>query len=221
MARKLYYNTTTPLLLSILRKLMESADFDAFRLVGGTALSLQRGHRLSVDIDLFTDAEYGSISFEVLEKSLQSNWPYVDSIAGIPVGMGKSYFIGTNKEDCIKLDLYYTDDFIKESQCIDGIRFADVDEILAMKVDIIGRGGRKKDFWDIHELLEEYTLSEMLELHMARYPYTYNKLQLIEMFTDFSRADFDFDPVCLRNKHWEIIKLDLIEFVNTAKSKLI
>lgn len=35
--------------------------FEPFRLVGGTALSLQMGHRLSVDIDLFTDAEYGTL----------------------------------------------------------------------------------------------------------------------------------------------------------------
>ena len=38
-------------------------------------------------------------------------------------------------------------------------------------------------------------------------------LDLVKQLTDFSQADFDFNPVCLRKKHWEIIKLDLIEFV--------
>jgi Nucleotidyl transferase AbiEii toxin, Type IV TA system len=45
---------------------MQADTFKDFRLVGGTALSLYRGHRLSEDIDLFTDAPYGSIDFGVL-----------------------------------------------------------------------------------------------------------------------------------------------------------
>jgi predicted nucleotidyltransferase component of viral defense system len=30
---------------------------------------------------------------------------------------------------------------------------ATVEEIIAMKLDVMQRGGRKKDFWDLHELL--------------------------------------------------------------------
>ncbi len=62
MRKKLFYNTITPLLLSVLKKLMVAKEFEAFRLVGDTALSLHRGHRKSVDIDLFTDANYGNKS---------------------------------------------------------------------------------------------------------------------------------------------------------------
>jgi hypothetical protein len=102
---------------------------------------------------------------------------------------------------------------------IDGIRLADVDEILAMKVDIIGRGGRKKDFWDVHELMEEYTLPEMLNMHKTRYPFSHKPQLLLDKFTNFSQADNDFDPNCLRGKHWEIIKLDLLEFVDAAKHR--
>lgn len=221
MGSKLHYTTTSPLLLSILKKIMESREFNEFRLVGGTALSLQKGHRLSVDIDLFTDAAYGSIDFDALEKYLRDNWQYVDTTVIVPVGMGKPYFVGLNKDGCIKLDLYYTDKFINDFQLVDGIRLASVDEILAMKVDVIGRGGRKKDFWDIHELMNDYSLAEMLALHESRYPFIHNRLQLANKFTDFSQADDDFDPICLRNKHWEIIKLDLIEFVNSAKTGLL
>lgn len=216
MGSRLHYTTTSPQLLSILKKLMESREFDAFRLVGGTALSLHKGHRLSVDIDLFTDAAYGSINFETLEKYLRDNWPYVDTTDSIPVGMGKPYFVGLNKDDCIKLDLYYTDEFINNFQLVDGIRLASMDEIVAMKVDVIGRDGRKKDFWDVHELMNDYSLAEMLELHKSRYPFAHDRQHLLFKFTDFSQADYDFDPVCLRKKHWEIIKLDLIEFVNSA-----
>lgn len=197
---------------------MESKEFDTFRLVGGTGLSLQRGHRLSIDIDLFTDASYGSIAFQGLEICLRNNWQYVETTNITPVGMGKSYFVGLNKDDCIKLDLWYTDDFIDEYLKIDGIRLASVAEILAMKIDVIGRGGRKKDFWDVHELMEDYSLADMLSLHEKRYPFVHDSNLLIGKLNDFSQVDNDFDPICLRNKHWEIIKLDLIEFVNSSKS---
>lgn len=39
---------------------MKCDVFNGFRLVGGTALSLQIGHRASIDIDLFSDLEYGT-----------------------------------------------------------------------------------------------------------------------------------------------------------------
>lgn len=59
----MYYNTVNEHLKNALLSLMKSEVFIPFRLVGGTALSLQLGHRISVDIDLFTDAPYGSIDF--------------------------------------------------------------------------------------------------------------------------------------------------------------
>jgi len=193
---------------------MSIPEFKVFRLVGGTALSLQRGHRISVDIDLFTDVDYGSLDFDLFEKYLQEKFFYFDTISNMPVALGKTYFIGTNEESNIKLDLYYTDPFIENYKLTDGIRFATINEILAMKMDVISRGGRKKDFWDVHELMEDYTLQDMVELHRKRYPYSHNTSQLIGKFTDFCRADEDFEPECLRGKFWELIKLDIIELVD-------
>jgi len=210
---KLYYNTVTPLLLSILKTLMAAEAFNAFRLVGGTALSLHKGHRLSVDIDLFTDALYDSIDFKAIDAFLRAKYPYVDTSSYDVIGMGKSYYVGNDKSDCIKLDLFYTDPFIENIQLIDNIRLASAEEIIAMKVDVVLRGGRKKDFWDLHEMKEDYSLEQMLALHEKRYPYNHNPELIIHNFTDFTGADTDFEPVCLRGKHWEIIKLDMMDFV--------
>jgi len=214
---KLFYNTTSPLLRNILNQLMSEPLFNNFRLVGGTALSLQIGHRISVDIDLFTDADFDSLDFNLFEKYLQEKFSYFDMTSNAPVAFGKTYFIGKDEDNNIKLDLYYTDTFIENYQLADGIRLATINEILSMKMDVIGRGGRKKDFWDVHELMEDYKLSELIDLHRKRYPFTHNAVHLIEKFTDFSRADEDFEPQCLRGKHWEIVKLDLILFAQTNK----
>lgn len=213
MTYKLHYNTVTPLLKSILEKLMEAKEFNQFRLVGGTALSLYCGHRMSVDIDLFTEAEYGTIDFDGIEDYLVKQFTYVD-FNKLPVGMGKSYFVGYDSQNAIKLDLYYTEPFIDNVVEIDAIRMATIEEIIAMKIDVIQSTGRKKDYWDLHELKDQYNIKDMLAFHLKRYPYTHNEKQILNNFIDFKEANDDFDPVCLRDKYWEFIKLDLIDFVN-------
>lgn len=82
-----------------------------------------------------------------------------------------------------------------------------------MKIDIISRGGRKKDFWDLHELKDEFTIDEMFALHRKKHEYSHNRELIKTNFTKFKNADEDFDPDCLLNKAWEIIKLDMIVYV--------
>ena len=67
MRNHLYWNTVTLGLKSVIHDLMHAEQFDSFRLVGGTSLSLQLGHRMSDDIDLFTNALYDSIDFNAID----------------------------------------------------------------------------------------------------------------------------------------------------------
>lgn len=214
MKDKLHYNTVDKRLLDVLYSLMPSKEFNAFRLVGGTALSLHRGHRKSVDIDMFSDATYGTLNFDAIDTFLQNHFSYIDSHDYGILGFGKSYFIGNNEDDCIKLDLFYAEKFIQDFILIDGIRLATVEEIISMKIELISNVGRKKDFWDIHELLDDYSFKKMLELHKQKHPYTHNEDQIRNNFSNFKNADYDFDPICLKGKYWELIKLDLIEFAS-------
>lgn len=213
MPDKLYWNTVTPLLKAVLLQLMDHSLFAPFRLVGGTSLSLQLGHRASVDIDLFTDALYGSINFDSINDYLLAAFPYVYIPVQGPVGMGRSYFIGNSEQEAVKLDLYYTEPFIQPALIVESVRMAAIEEIIAMKMDIVQRGARKKDFWDLHELLEQYSSQQMIDLHSERYPFSHDETAIRSNFTSFTRADDDFDPDCLRGKFWEIIKLDMIEAV--------
>ena len=214
MANNLYYQTVTPLLRITLTILMSSKVFNPFRLVGGTALSLQRGHRCSDDVDLFTDAPYGSIDFSLIHSFLESSFPYLDpgDYKDENIGFGKSYFIGESDKNSVKLDLFYTDGFIQDIILVDDFRLAPVEEIIAMKIDVVQRGGRKKDFWDLHELKDDFSFEQMLALHEKRYPHNHDKELIKANFKNFDMADQDFNPVCLRGKHWEIIKLDMTDF---------
>lgn len=209
----LYYNTVNELLKETLLTLMKAEVFRPFRLAGGTALSLQIGHRISVDIDLFSDAQYGSIDFDEIEHYLKSVFPYVDYLSNINPAIGKSYTLGKNSDIAVKLDVFYTDSFIRECVIEDEIRLTAIEDIIAMKLDVIQRGGRKKDFWDLHELLPQYSITQMLMLHEQRYPYSHDKKLIIKNFTEFASADNDFDPVCLNGKYWEFIKADFEDAV--------
>ena len=209
---ELQYKTVTPLLKSILQQLMSEPLFAPFRLVGGTNLSLRYGHRLSIDIDLFTDSEYRSLDFTAFENYLRSQFAYYNcNDKGSIVGMGRSYYVGNSAADYIKIDLMYADPFICEVEILDGVRMASTDDIVAMKMNVVARGGRKKDFWDLHYLLNHYSLSEMLTLHEKRHEWEHNAEELVRNFTCFSIADEMIDPICLLGKDWDDIKLDLIE----------
>lgn len=209
----LYYNTVNDLLKNSLITLMNAPVFENFRLVGGTALSLQIGHRESIDIDLFSDADYGTVNFEEIELFLKDTFNYVNSLNVLPA-LGKSYFIGHDENNTIKLDIFYTDTFIQPYIEEDGIRMATIEEIIAMKVDVIQRGGRKKDFWDLHDLLDSHSISQMIELHEKRYPYNHDEELIIKNFTLFDQADDDFDPMCFKGKYWEFIKEDFEEIIS-------
>ncbi|WP_111632551.1 nucleotidyl transferase AbiEii/AbiGii toxin family protein [Pedobacter cryoconitis] len=210
----LKWNTVSDILRDSLLTLMQAKELQDFRLVGGTALSLYLGHRMSVDIDLFTDAPYGSVDFDIIEIYLRNTFKYVEGDFGMIPGMGKSYLIGTDKESVIKLDVYYSmDPFFQPFIEAENIRMASIEEIIVMKVDVIQRGGRKKDFWDLHELLGKFSVESMIDLHKQRFEWTHEPDLILANFTNFESADNDFDPVCRKNKEWIFIKEDLIEAI--------
>ena len=124
--------------------------------------------------------------------------------------MGLHLFIGYNEDQIIKTDILYWDPpFIFETLEEEGIRMATIEEIAAMKLDVISRGGRKKDFWDLVELLHSVSLPDMLEIYNEKYPY-HDITTVKAGLTNFSVADEMPDPICLRNLNWEMVKEKII-----------
>lgn len=200
--------TVSDLLWDTLDKLMSLSYLLDFRLVGGTSLSLLIGHRLSVDIDMFTDCEYSTVNFLKILENLKSEFPYVDNHEWVNESMGNSCFIGNSADELIKLDLFYTDPFKYPIIQYKHIRLSSLEEIVAMKLDVIGRGGRKKDFWDIHALFDHFELRTMLDIYSKRYPYNFTEEEIIKQMTVFDNADNNPEPNCLVGKYWELIKYD-------------
>ena len=212
--KKLHYNTVSKTLTKCLKELMTEPLIKDFVLVGGTSLSLQLGHRVSIDIDLFTDSLYGNVNFNAIQEMLRSKFNFCIGDCGNIVSFGTSYLIGDTNEDAVKLDLFYTEPFIRKVQIIDGIRMASLEDIVAMKLHVMGDGGRKKDFWDLNELQSRFTLNQMLDLYEEKFPYDYTREEIIKGLNDFSKADNEPNPICFRNKQWDFIKLEMIDFVS-------
>lgn len=212
----MHWETVTPLLRELLEAIMRDSLFNSFRLVGGTALSLQRGHRMSVDIDMFTDALYGSVDINPIDKWFRERFNVVDTHYAESMGIGVSFFVGQTPETMVKVDIYYTDKFISDELLMEGIRLADQRDIAAMKIGMAGQGARKKDFWDIHELHDEFSIDEMIQCYKEREPYGYSEIEIRKGLTDFALADDDFTPLCLRGKFWELIKYDIVNWVKNA-----
>ena len=207
----LYFNTVSPILKEVLEEIMINDLFLPYRLVGGTSLSLQFGHRMSVDIDLFTDSDYGSVDYNSFYDYFSSKYPFVKYGRLENVSFGTYFQVGYSLENSVKVDIYYTDNFVFEKVKIENIRMASDKEIIAMKLDVVCRGGRKKDFWDLHFFLDKYTIDEMISFFNARYPYNDAENNIKNQFIYFDNADSDVDPVCLLDKNWELIKLDFYE----------
>ncbi len=107
-----YKNTVSDLLWELLSALMTFDELISFRLVGGTSLSLLLGHRKSIDIDLFTDAEQDTIDFDIIDELFLNSFQYVEMGSGGNNSMGKTYYIGYSTDDIVKVDLFYTDPFV-------------------------------------------------------------------------------------------------------------
>lgn len=127
---KLHNETVSPRLIRCLKTIMQSDIFKDFNLVGGTCLSLQLGHRRSIDIDLFTAIDYGSMNTTAMKVFLQENFPYSENLDSLDQpALGYSVRIGESPADCIKADFFYTENFIFPVKQTDGIRLADIREI--------------------------------------------------------------------------------------------
>lgn len=214
---RLYYDTVSTPLLSILRRLMSAEVLNDFRLVGGTALALQRGHRMSVDIDLFTDLDYADMPVADMRNYLEKEFPVHRGTESMEMpANGYHIFLSEGQEPPIKVDFFYTEPFIFPAIEENGLRIADQRDIAAMKLGVIGNQiYRQKDYWDIHDLLEDYSLSEMIQWALQRDPYSFTKEDIIKGLQQVNQVEESpMGIVSLKTlSYWELKVLDLIEEV--------
>ena len=198
----LQYQTIEPGTLQLLKSLQSVPMFQGLRLVGGTALALQLGHRKSIDLDLFGTIEADSLEIrETLEES------HTVSV------VKESKNIHIYLVDGVKVDFVnYRYSWIDEPVVASDITLASIKDISAMKIAaIIGRG-TKKDFIDIDMLLRSFSLQELLELYMQKYP-DGSLFIAMKSLTYFEDAESDPMPFMFEETDWEDVKTRIREAV--------
>ena len=143
-------------MIDLIKELQENSLFKHHVLVGGTALALQLGHRTSTDIDLFTPKPQSAVALIDYFKKYYKN-------TDIQIAKNDFARILINN---IKVELVeYEEKFIEEPKEEDGIRYAGLNDIAAMKLDAMLKRTRPRDFIDIAYLLKEMPLKKMFELY--------------------------------------------------------
>ena len=117
--------------------------------------------------------------------------------------------------DGVKVDIVnYKYDWIDTPVEEDGIRLAGVKDIAAMKVAaIIGRG-TKKDFIDLYFLLKQYSLKEILNLYLQKYP-DGSLFIAMKSLSYFEDAEADPMPVMFEELSWPDVKALIGESIST------
>ena len=195
--------------LELLKKLMSDSELVDFYLVGGTALALRIGHRISIDLDLFTCNLFNNMQ---LREYLEYNYGFKTSYIAANTLKGE---INGVKIDCITHKYKWLD-----TSTIDGIRLAGIKDICAMKLNsIAGNGTRIKDFIDLAYLSQHYSLRQMLGFFEEKY--NANPVMVLKAITFFDEINYN-EPVKLCNAtklNWKKIVKRLSEMTKYIDKK--
>ncbi len=197
--------------LELLKRLMHLPILDDMRLVGGTALALQYGHRRSVDLDFFGETTEDVHELTDALTDITKEIQIVNYTKRI-----KTYMLDDVKVDFVN----YQYRWLQEPIVYDGIRLAAPKDIAAMKVNAVMGRGTKKDFIDIYYLLKHYSFEEILHFYLEKYPEGSTYRALLSM-TYFEDADMQPSPYMLEDLEWEEIKRKIESEVCRYNNKII
>ena len=192
----LQLQTVAPDTLELLKTIASKPEMKGFRLVGGTALALQYGHRQSVDLDFF-----GSPTV-----SQEDTIDVLSSLGNITIHNRTDKILQVVLRG-IKVDVidYSRYGWIDPPVVDDGIVLASPRDIAAMKINAIEGRGSRKDFVDIYMLLQHYTLGELLDFYSMKYP-NYSIFRALLSLTYFDDAETQAMPKMFIPQTWEEIK---------------
>lgn len=192
-----------PATLALLKKLVGLEELSSFALGGGTNLALRYGHRLSADLDFFTNTEFDkSQLFQVITKTFP--------LAELLFEQNQTMLFVIND---VRVDfVLYPFPWVLPFEKTGGTRLISVKDIIPMKLQAVSNRNSKKDYWDIAVLLGHYQLAEMIQVFGEKFPQV-DEGYIIHSLTDFEEAENQFDPDSAENITWEDVKRKLSEAV--------
>ena len=195
----LQYGTVERQTLDVLKGLMNIPELNNFHLAGGTALALYFGHRKSIDVDLFSTEDFSNETLvSPLEKKF-SGFAYQNT--NNPIGLFG--FIDDVKVDFVK---HHQHPLIENPLVENGIRLLSIPDLMAIKIAAIMKRGVKKDFWDIAELLQHFSVEQFIRYYTQKYRSQQLLISVPFALTYFIDAEESEDPVSLKGQTWKSVK---------------
>ena len=163
-----------------------------FVLVGGTALSLQLGTRLSEDLDFMkwrtSKDENMDVNWPVIKRDLESigtvenmNLMDFDHVEFIVNGVKISFYAAGR----------YAPPMHATSLLLN-LRIADIKAIGVMKMEVLLRRTNFRDYYDIYSILQAgETLQDMMQMALEHSGHRLKSKQLIALLTNGARFNRD------------------------------
>lgn len=179
-----------------MKRLMQLPELSQFALVGGTNLALRLGHRISIDLDIFTNEPF---DLPEVWEAVRREFPHALKLDE----RGQTLLANI---DGVKIDLIkHAYPYLFPVEEIEGIRMLSIPDIIPMKLGALARRGSKKDFWDIACLLDHHSLSEMLDFFKQKYQNDDIGYVVLSL-TYFNDAEGQDDPIVFQKMSWEKVK---------------
>ena len=169
-------------------------------LAGGTALAVQLGHRISYDLDFFTNQDFQIESVISKIRRIENTFQIISAEEGSLIAE-----VGGIKVSLFKYDY----EFLEKPVIYRKIRIAGIPDIASMKVIAISQRGTKRDFVDLFVILQEMPFHKIADHMMRRFgKERVNPVHIGKSLVYFSDADSDPEPAYLENRKikWEKIK---------------
>lgn len=195
--------TVQPDTLELLKAISAQPKVKELRLVGGTALALQYGHRQSVDLDFFGR----------LPEDKDELIDVVRRVGDVTV-LNRSKIILQMVVNQVKVDFvdYSRYPWIDEPILGDGFVLASDKDIAAMKINAIMGRGTRKDFIDLYVLLQHYSLTQIMDFYRQKYP-EFSEYRALLSMTYFDDAEMQDMPLMFIKTPWESMKTSIIQAV--------
>ena len=134
-------------------------------LCGGMALAMQIGHRKSEDLDFMmwriSKTENPEVNWNLIEKELSEKIGPIESFNML--GFDQVEF----RVKGVKFSFFVSDNYSPVCSTVDylgNIRLADVNSIMAMKIEVMFRRMKFRDYYDIYAILKEgYSINDGIE----------------------------------------------------------
>jgi predicted nucleotidyltransferase component of viral defense system len=183
---------------AILALLEKSEIIQKAYLAGGTALALQLGHRISYDLDFFTQEEFD-------EEMLL---PEIKKISGFQLEkIAWRTILGKFKG--VKFSIFfYKYPLLYPAKKFGMIRVTDIRDIAAMKIGAIASRGTKRDFVDLYFICKNtVSLPDIIQLYDKKYEnLATTEIHIMKSLVYFNDAEPDEMPKMLKKIDWEDVK---------------